>query len=64
MNFEDLTPDQRAKARACKTPEDLLALARKEGYALSDDALASVSGGGDWSCDNACNDYDPEPHSR
>ena len=30
MNFADLTPEQQEKARACKTPEDVLALAKAE----------------------------------
>ena len=54
MNFEDLTEDQKAKARAAKTPEDVLALAREEGYELSDDELAAVSGG--W-CASDCGSY-------
>lgn len=45
MNFEDLTPEQKYKALACKTPEELLALAQKEGYELTDDELESISGG-------------------
>lgn len=47
MNFEDLTPEQQEKVRAAKTPEELLALAREEGYELSDSELVAVSGG--WS---------------
>ena len=35
MEFEDLTLEQRQKALACKTPDDLLALAKEEGYELS-----------------------------
>lgn len=64
MMFEKLAPELREKAKACKTPEDIMALAKEEGYMLSDDELANVSGGGDWSCDNSCDTYDPEPHSR
>ena len=45
MNFEDLTPEQKEKARACKTPEEILALAKAEGYELSDEELEGVSGG-------------------
>ena len=48
MNFEDLTDEQKAKAQACKTPDEILALAKEEGYELSDDELAAVSGG--WGC--------------
>ena len=53
MNFEnlDISPELREKARACETPEELLALAKKEGYKLSEEELAAVSGGG-WSCTN------------
>ena len=49
MNFENLTPEQQAKARACKSPEDILALAKEEGYALSDTELETISGGLEWS---------------
>lgn len=50
MRFEDLTPEQQEKAKTCKTPEDFLALAEAEGYKLSDDELAAVSGGVNWNC--------------
>ena len=50
MNFEDLTPGQQAKAKACKTPEEILALAKEAGYELTDEELEAVSGG--WSCTN------------
>ena len=49
MDFENLTDEQKAKAQACKTPEEMLALAREEGYELSDEQLDAVSGG--W-CDD------------
>lgn len=45
MNFEDLTPEQQDKAKACHTPEELLALAKEEGYELSDGDLEAISGG-------------------
>lgn len=48
MSFADLTPEQQEKARACKTPEDVLALAKAEGYALSDEELDAISGGIEW----------------
>ena len=54
MNFEDLSPELRSKVRACKTNEEILALAKEEGYELSDEALEAVAGGGDWT---DCNDY-------
>ena len=57
MNFNDLTEEQKAKARACRTPEDMLALAKEEGYELSDAELEEVSGG--WG--DPCPDYHDNP---
>ncbi|MBE6473143.1 MAG: Nif11-like leader peptide family natural product precursor [Coriobacteriaceae bacterium] len=54
MDFKDLSPELREKAGACKTPDELLALAKSEGYKLSEEELESISGGG-WSC----TDLDP-----
>ena len=54
----DLSPELRGKAMACKTPEEVLALAKAEGYKLSEEELAAVSGGGGWSKDEEfCNPY-------
>ena len=64
MNFEDLTPEQQQKARACKTPEELLMLARAEGYELNEDELAAVSGGVSWDCISDCPDHTPCPSDR
>ena len=52
MNIDDLdlSPELREKAMACKTPEEMLALAKKEGYKLSDTEMEAISGGG-WSCE-------------
>ena len=54
MDFKDLTDDQKARAQACKTPEEMLMLAQEEGVDLTDEQLESVAGG--WSCD----DYNTE----
>ena len=48
MNFDDLTPEQKEKVRACKTSEDILALAKEEGYELSEKELEALSGGSAW----------------
>ena len=48
MNFDDLTTQQKEKAKACKTPEEVLSLAKEEGIELTDAQLESVSGGVDW----------------
>ena len=61
MRFEGLTPEQQEKAKACKTPEDFLALAKETGYELSDEELNSIAGGNAswdeiWDCirDSPC----------
>ncbi len=48
MNFEnlDIAPELRKKAEACKSPEELMALAKKEGYKLSEAEMEAVAGGG------------------
>ena len=57
MDFKDLTPELRDRARKCKTPEEILALAKEEGYELSEEELKAVSGGVKWTLwcsDRAC----------
>ena len=55
MALEDrikaLTPEQRARAKQCKTAEEMLALAKEEGYELTDDELEGISGGFWNDCD-------------
>jgi len=48
MKFEDLTPEQREKAKACKSREEFLAMAQEEGLELSEDELDAVDGGVWW----------------
>jgi bacteriocin-like protein len=36
------------EAKACKSPEEMIELAKREGYKLSDEELENVSGGA-WS---------------
>ena len=48
MKFEDLSPEMQEKARACKTPEDIIALAAAEGYELSEEELDGITGGVCW----------------
>ena len=61
MNFEDLTPEQQEKAKACKTAEELIALAKEEGIELTDEQLEDMSGGVNWKrpdCPwNECDSY-------
>ena len=56
MGFKDLSPELREKARQCKTPEEVLALAKEEGYELSDEELEAISGGVKWTL--WCTGYD------
>lgn len=57
MNFDELkSPGLQAKLKGAGTPEELLALAREEGFELSDEELDAVSGGKDWW---KCEDYSP-----
>lgn len=54
----DISPELREKAKACKTPEELLALAKSEGYKLNDAEMEAVAGGGvTWSSDVFCTSY-------
>ena len=43
--LKGLTEEQIAKARKCKTNKELVALAKEEGFTLTDEQLAAVSGG-------------------
>ena len=54
MEFKDLTPEQKEKARACKTPEELFALAKEEGVELTEEQREAVSGGRAWYCPLDC----------
>lgn len=44
--YKDLTPEQHEKLLRCESPEDILALAKAEGYEMTDEELSEVSGGG------------------
>ncbi len=48
MDLKSLDPELRAKVKACSTPEEVFALAEEEGYTLTDEELAQISGGGLW----------------
>ena len=63
MNFENLTPEQMEMARACKSSEELAALAAKVGIEISDEELEGFSGGS-WATDcpkEGCIGYRDEP---
>ena len=51
--LKSLSDEQKDQLKNCKTPEDMLAFAKKAGYELSDDALDAVSGGWQGNLDSA-----------
>jgi len=55
MNFDELTPEQQEKVKACKSSDELLALAKEQGYELSDADLETIAGGRKWG--EPCNDW-------
>ena len=60
MVFDDLTYEQKARAMACKTTDELVALAKAEGVELSEEQLDSIAGGDSWWCPTAtsCPNYE------
>ncbi|MBR1828367.1 MAG: hypothetical protein IJ781_02485 [Atopobiaceae bacterium] len=46
MNIEDLTAEQKEKAKGLKTPEEMLEFAKSEGIELSEEQLEDIAGGG------------------
>ena len=46
--FEKLTDEQKEKAKECKTMEELMDFAGKEGLELPDELLNSVAGGANY----------------
>ena len=60
MDRKELTPELQEKLKECKTPEELIELAKREGYELTDEQIESISGGGGrWSGD--CEGFKPKP---
>ena len=60
MEFNDLTDEQKAQVKACKTTEELIALAEAEGVELNDEQLSSIAGGDNFWCPTAtsCPNYE------
>jgi hypothetical protein len=64
MEFDELSQELKDKARACETPEEMLALAKDEGITLSDEDLDQISGGkGKWAYEK-CDDFERQGKPR
>ena len=57
MSLQHVTPELKAKALACETPEEILALAKEGGVELTNEELDGVASGSFWDSDNFCTDY-------
>ena len=51
--LKGLTEEQIAKVKACKSQEEIMAMAKQEGVQLTDEQLEAVSGGGCGSSDSS-----------
>ena len=60
MEYNDLTDEQKERVMACKTADELIALAKAEGVELSDEQLNSIAGGDSFWCPTAtsCPNYE------
>ena len=56
MDYENISPELKEKALACKSTEELVALAKSEGIELSEEQLESIAGGS-WYDGDRCDDY-------
>ena len=45
MEYDEISQELKDRAKACKTPEEVMALAESEGIALSDEELEQIAGG-------------------
>ena len=50
-----LTDEQKKAVEDAKTPEELIALAKEQGYELTSEDMLAVSTG--WQCDDNCQIY-------
>lgn len=56
MDINNLSDELKAKAKECKSRDDLLKLAKEESIELTEEELDAVAGGGLW---KECPDYEP-----
>ena len=48
--FDDITDEQKEKAKACKTMDELMTLAGEWGVEIPDEMLEAISGGSSRDC--------------
>ena len=53
--FNILTDEQKKAVEDAQTPEELIALAKSQGYELTSEDMLAVSTG--WQCDDNCQIY-------
>ena len=61
--YDSLTDEQKEKAKACKTMEELIALAGQESIELPDEIMDAVAGGHIIADTTAKEGYSPEAYS-
>ena len=54
MKYEDLTDEQKSKIAAAKSPDEILEMAKAEGYELTHEELEDISGGSFWMNEYYC----------
>ena len=54
MKYEDLTEEQKSKIAQAKSPEEILEMAKAEGYELIDEEIEGISGGSFWMNEYYC----------
>ena len=48
MDFSEISPELREKAKACESIDELVKLAEDESIELSDEQLEQITGGSGW----------------
>ena len=65
MNLDDLTPEQKQRAKELKTPEELIAFTEEVGLELSSEELEAIAGGEIYDqCDTLNCKKDSCPHLK
>ena len=55
MDFDKLSPELKERAKAAKSADEVVEIAKSAGVELSDEELSTISGGS-WNCDGYCSD--------